>query len=331
MVRESDNQVILIDFGTSKQYDAESNLAATTTTPVGLSVGYAPVEQYRKGGVSSFSPESDIYALGATFYKLLTGLTPPESIALEDEALKELDSLSPRCQRVITECMHIRKTERPHSIEEVESLLAETATPPKGEQEEVATEPIEPYTYGEDLETIIIEEDSENSHPAMRPKNWKKYFAVAAVAGVIVLGFSIYNKYNHKSNSQPSSPPQQESFYKVEESEGQKKNDFKKKKETTKLVNEKKSVEVVEGDKPSEPVIEDNAQKLSSALRRGDYETVQKLANQGYAPAYVPLAKFYLNNNEYDDANKYAQKAKAAGQGGAQAIISTLDNLGYYD
>jgi serine/threonine protein kinase len=85
MLRESDNEIILIDFGTSKQYDVETNMASTTTTPVGISAGYAPIEQYRKGGVSSFSPESDIYALGATLYKLLTGITPPESIALEDE------------------------------------------------------------------------------------------------------------------------------------------------------------------------------------------------------------------------------------------------------
>ena len=72
-------------------------------------------------------------------------------------------------------------------------------------------------------------------------------------------------------------------------------------------------------------------EKLSAALAKGDYKQIQILANRGYAPAYVPLAKYYLNNNEYDDADRYAKKAKAAGQSGAQAIITTLDNLGYYD
>lgn len=71
--------------------------------------------------------------------------------------------------------------------------------------------------------------------------------------------------------------------------------------------------------------------KLTTALAKGDYEQVQLLANEGYTPAYVPLAKYYLNNNEYDDADRYARKAKAAGQSGAQTIIKTLENLGYYD
>ena len=62
MVRHSDNKAILIDFGLSKQYDAEGS--QTSTTPVGISHGYAPIEQYKQGGVSTFSPETDIYALG---------------------------------------------------------------------------------------------------------------------------------------------------------------------------------------------------------------------------------------------------------------------------
>ena len=84
-------------------------------------------------------------------------------------------------------------------------------------------------------------------------------------------------------------------------------------------------------DAETEKTEDSQKKKLSAALAKGDYKQVQILANEGYAPAYVPLAKYYLNNNEYDDADRYAKKAKTAGQSGAQAIIKILENLGYYD
>ena len=84
--RRNDGKVLLIDFGVAKQYDAAS-LKGTTTTPVCISAGYSPAEQYRKNGVQSFSPQSDVYALAATLYKLLTGVTPPEAMDVQDEGL----------------------------------------------------------------------------------------------------------------------------------------------------------------------------------------------------------------------------------------------------
>lgn len=77
---------VLIDFGLSKHYD---NLGQPTTTvkTVGVSEGYSPREQY--SGIDSFSPESDIYALGATLWHCLTGRIPKSSLLLEDNELAE--------------------------------------------------------------------------------------------------------------------------------------------------------------------------------------------------------------------------------------------------
>lgn len=77
---ERNGNVKLIDFGASKHYDAVTG--ENTTTLLGLNTpGYAPVEQ-STGAIATFSPAADIYALGATLYFLLTGQTPPASVAL---------------------------------------------------------------------------------------------------------------------------------------------------------------------------------------------------------------------------------------------------------
>lgn len=86
MKRRDNNKIQVIDFGVAKQYDMVTS-EGTTTTPVGISHGYSPSEQYQKNGVQSFSPQSDVYALAATLFKLLTGNTPPEAMIVQDEGL----------------------------------------------------------------------------------------------------------------------------------------------------------------------------------------------------------------------------------------------------
>lgn len=82
-----------------------------------MSVGYAPIEQSRVGGLGMFSPETDIYSLGATMFKMLTGQTPPEATAVFDEGLPELQmGISEQTKRVIEKAMQPRRKERYHTI-----------------------------------------------------------------------------------------------------------------------------------------------------------------------------------------------------------------------
>jgi len=65
---------ILVDFGIAKIYDR--NLK-TTVGAKAVTVGFSPPEQYGEG---STDIRSDVYALGATLYSLLTGQIPVESV-----------------------------------------------------------------------------------------------------------------------------------------------------------------------------------------------------------------------------------------------------------
>ena len=123
MLRAEDDCPILIDFGISKHYDENSG-EATSKTPVGKSRGFTPMEQYKEGGVNTFSPETDIYSLGATLYYLVTGTIPPQASDVLEDGLPALPShLSAGVRLAITTAMQSRRKDRPHSIAEFLGLL----------------------------------------------------------------------------------------------------------------------------------------------------------------------------------------------------------------
>lgn len=76
MRRHSDGKIILIDFGLSKTY-TETGHAETSISNNAQTEGYAPMEMLNSGSTGDLLPSIDVYALGATLYKLLTRVKPP--------------------------------------------------------------------------------------------------------------------------------------------------------------------------------------------------------------------------------------------------------------
>lgn len=88
-----DGHIVLIDFGLSKCFGADGQPESSTRIGQGTT-GYAPIEQHSFKKADGFMPTLDIYALGATLFKMLTGCVPPEASVVLNEGLPVDELLS---------------------------------------------------------------------------------------------------------------------------------------------------------------------------------------------------------------------------------------------
>ena len=116
-----EGDVVLIDFGISKQYDDTHSTHSTYAAT--FSKSYAPIEQYEKGGVRSFIPALDVYSFGATVYYLVSGTVPPTAFELLKDGVASVPGAGKELSAAIVAAMQPVQSCRLQSIDEFLSMV----------------------------------------------------------------------------------------------------------------------------------------------------------------------------------------------------------------
>ena len=118
----TDGQVKLLDFGAARYFAGEQSKSLSII----LKAGYAPEEQYRSRGKQG--AWTDVYAVAATTYRAITGVTPPEALDRKEEDTLQLPSrigaaISPVEEQVLLKALAVKAPQRFQSMGEFQEAL----------------------------------------------------------------------------------------------------------------------------------------------------------------------------------------------------------------
>jgi serine/threonine protein kinase len=185
-------QVYLVDFGLAK---VASGTQATTTGARGLTPGYSPPEQY---GTARTDARSDIYALGATLYSMLTGSPPADglAVAINQTSLTPVRTLLPEASVEISAALEKALSVDPEdrfqtAVEFKRALRAASETVDRriaSGEVTVAPPPIE------SLDPTMVSAGptlpSENGMPAVAPPAKKRSWIGFVIGGVVIVALA---------------------------------------------------------------------------------------------------------------------------------------------
>ncbi len=188
--------ITLIDFGASKQRSATGG--ATTSTSVGYTNGFAPREQMEQN-LEKFGPWTDIYALGATIYNLLTNKKPPLPSDIDDDRSADkhialpMSFVSYEMKKLILWLMKTDRMDRPqniHALIEQQNLLFAKCSPEESDSNDFENEEIYEKT-----QIFNVQDQEQNTHDSQKEvaSSKRRLFSITKILMIInILAFLTY-------------------------------------------------------------------------------------------------------------------------------------------
>ena len=182
MVLSRDN-IKLLDFGAAREYAVGDEKSLS----VMLKPGYAPEEQYRTKGKQG--PWSDVYALCATIYKCITGVTPPEAM----ERMREDDLVPPAqlgivipkdLEEALLKGMEVYAERRIRNMQELYNCFY-----PENQKQDVTEESAE--TEDQNIEIPKKQEEVSEQHTKSAGKK-NRVLATVAILSCLLIGLLVW-------------------------------------------------------------------------------------------------------------------------------------------
>lgn len=310
MIRRGENgepdEPVLIDFGIALHYDINGNLTKTSKDRgVGCSDGYAPMEQY--AGDFKFSPESDVYALSATLFYMLSGKVPQKSFDITPDWIERNlpNDIKDQTRSAIIHSMAKLKDDRTKTAGAFAKDLGLSVTSQKQTADSNKTHKYKKEQY----------------KPKVDPHNnkWTKmrmmFIVFVAILGAVFYAVHI-GLWKNRTNSDidkkdtdsvevidNSNAREGSHVYSIVNNtpETSSEQESPKKKETPS--NKEQDADNIV------PVKMTNEELFNRAMQDKDWSAIRSLANDGYIPACDALADYYVNLQDFNNAYNWALKS----------------------
>jgi serine/threonine protein kinase len=191
-------RMALLDFGLAKSQGANCEDNENSWSIFGYSPRYAPLEQIQDLGTT---PQSDIYALGATLYHLLTGVKPPDAvvratalIAAQADPLRPAHTVNPglgiELSAILNRAMAQNPADRYASASEFRDALSRL-----GRAE--VNEGLEFVAHKAPIEATVVEVNNEIVAAAVQVRMISRAGAHALAAAFVILltAFGVFCRY----------------------------------------------------------------------------------------------------------------------------------------